>query len=107
MGPVTTTIKKINIEWDIVILTEINIKKEEVELYEISGYKNITLTKENTARGGGIMVFIKNNYKIVMKQIDIGESNALEIAINEIGSKEKKIKCQILVIYRKPSTKKN
>ena len=100
-------LKEINIDWELIILTEINIKKEEIELYDISGYANTTITRESTTRGGGIMVFTKKELNIEVKQIEFGENNVLKIIItgmNVKGKKEKDI--QIIAVYRKPSTNK-
>lgn len=45
-------------EIDILILTEINIKEEEICLYAIPGYDSYAYTRE-TCRGGGILVYHK------------------------------------------------
>jgi len=46
------------IEWDIIVLTEINIKKYETILYRIKNYESCFLTRETTKRGGGICIFV-------------------------------------------------
>ena len=73
-------------------MTEINIKKEEIERYDISGYTNTTITRESTTRGGGIMVFTKKKLNIEVKQIDFVENNVLEIIITGMNVKGKKEK---------------
>ena len=52
-------ILELKVEWDIIALTEINIKKQEVELYNMRGYVKRAVTRESTKRGGGVMVYIK------------------------------------------------
>ena len=88
-------------------MSEINIKKEEIELYTLSGYTNKTLTREETRRGGGLMLFIKNTLEVEVRKVEAGENNVLEILISEENNKEKKEKnIQIIAAYRKPTTSK-
>jgi hypothetical protein len=95
---------EINIEWEVIIITEINIKKEEIDQYNISGYENHTFTREHTNRGGGIMIFTKATLQVYCKNIDFDENNVAEINIYEQNNK--KVKIQIIAIYRRPLTKK-
>jgi len=103
----TQHLESMHIKWEIIILTEINIKKEESELYELEGYNKTTLTRENTARGGGIMVFINKSEEARTRTIEIGESNAIEIVImgkNTEKETQKENNIQIIAVYRKPSS---
>jgi len=103
----TQQLKKLKIEWEVIILSEINIKKEEIELYTLSGYTNKTLTREETRRGGGLMLFIKNTLEAEVRKVEAGENNVLEILISEENNKDKKEKnIQIIAAYRKPTTNK-
>jgi hypothetical protein len=95
----------IKVNWEIIILTEINIKKDEIDQYNINGYEKKTITRENTKRGGGIMVFIKEVFEIDYKELDFDENNVMEINIKKKNVDEKEI--QIISVYRKPDSDKN
>lgn len=47
---------------DLIILSEINIKSEENDFYEIDGF-NSEYFNRRTTKGGGIVVFIKDNIR--------------------------------------------
>jgi hypothetical protein len=95
-------ISDMNIEWEVIILTEINIKKEEVQLYKINGYVGFTITRESTKRGGGIMVFTKSKLGAECKETSCGENGVIEINIE----KNNKPFTKIFVVYRKPTSNK-
>lgn len=96
-------IEAIKVKWDIIALTEINIKKEEVDSYNIKGYIKKALTRETTKRGGGAMVYIKENQLITeCKEITLEELNGLEIKIESDNNKH----IRILIIYREPDKNK-
>lgn len=104
-------LREIKIKWEIIVFTEINIKKEEEKLYELDGYVNISVTREETTRGGGVMVFIKKEVKYNVKKIEWNENSVIEIIVDgdEEKRKKKDIKkeeIRIIGIYRKPSTNK-
>ena len=41
-------------------LTEVGIKHTETDLYRLKDYTAIWLTREETAKGGGLAIFVKN-----------------------------------------------
>jgi len=93
------TISNTDINWEIIILTEINIKEEDIEIYNLDGYKKNTLIMKSTKRGGGIMVFSRENLQVKCKEIIVDENNVLEI---EIQHSENKTSTRIIAVYRKP-----
>lgn len=98
------SLERSNIQWDIVVITEINIKKDEIENYNIKGYQTHALTREETKRGGGVMVLLNNNNKISGVEINhtkIDENNGIIINLEY-----RKHKFEIYAIYRRPDTNK-
>ena len=88
------------ITWDIICLTEINIKDSESRLYQLENYDAFCFTREETNRGGGVMLFVKisNSIDIVnVSNILIDSNNAItaDLLINEVP-------LTLLVIYRQP-----
>lgn len=97
-------INETQVKWDVIAVTEVNIKKEEVSNYKWNGYTNYDVTREHTARGGGIMIYIDEKYSINeknIKRLDIGKSDGVEIQITKNNQDFK-----LIAIYRKPDTNK-
>lgn len=86
-------LKLINIEFDIMILTECWIKNSYTPK-NIEGYYCIN-TSYNTKQNDGIVVYIKNNLKTTTKEIKINDANCLHIQATSVFD--------ILAIYRSPS----
>lgn len=86
---------------ELICLTEINIKEEEVFNYEINGYCSYYLTRPER-RGGGIMIYVHENmvFEILKK------SNLYcELIHGQIVTKRKKI--DIIITYRPPQLNKS
>ena len=62
-------------------------------------------TREETNRGGGIMIFTKGELNVSCNDVELGESNGIEIKIMDNEKKTPYIR--IITLYRKPSTNKN
>jgi hypothetical protein len=97
-------ILNLDIEWEIILLTEINIKKEEVEQYNIQGYEKFAITREKTTRGGGLIAFTKKKFDVQFKVIDQEENSILEIKLSDKINNIQDM--QIILIYRQPTSNK-
>lgn len=53
----------------IIILTEINIKQEEIDLYPLPGYENKFAYTRESQRGGGIIIFAKSSIQIEFEKL--------------------------------------
>ena len=89
-----------NIDWDIIALTEVNLKENELAAYEMLNYEQISVCRKET-RGGGVIIYIKKNKfnNIVHESIKIDKNDALDVTFkfgNDIFN--------IVVLYRKPAS---
>lgn len=82
---------------DIIIITESWLKDEDVKFYNISGYQTVANCRINV-RGGGIIMFIKNDISFNILKNDNHEKSHL-ILINIY-----KLNLKICGFYRSPST---
>lgn len=79
---------------DVIVLTEINCKKEQMFLFELNGYKMNYVCREN-GKGGGILVYTKNYLNIeICNNLKFKNAENLEFEINE--------KIVFNAIYRPP-----
>ena len=92
------------VKWDVIVITEINIKKEEIVLYELDGYTQVCTTREQTKRGGGIIIFIKNMYEVEHVNHSCLENDIIELRLE---LKKNSIKTRIFAVYKRPVTSKN
>lgn len=82
----------INVKLSMLVLTEIAIKEEQKDLFNINGYIFLAKTRESR-KGGGIGIYLKNNTKIdkiyntnnasfesCCVEVQVEESTAIEIA---------------------------
>jgi len=95
------TLQDAKISWDIIILTEINIKETETSLYSLDSYNSFFLTREDTVRGGGICTFVRNNLLCDFSKFKCDLNDGLKINLNVNDSE-----FIVLGIYRQPSTNK-
>jgi len=95
------TLERSKISWDLIFLVEINIRENETDLYKIDGYTAYWKTREETKRGGGLVVFIKNKYvnDIQYEWIKIEGNDTIELVM-EIN-RQKRV---IIGAYRQPKT---
>jgi hypothetical protein len=94
-------IENSNINWDIICLTEIGIKEEETNNYQLCGYKSVWCTRETTSRGGGILLLIKQatrkiKFETKNVKIDLNDAIVADLNIDEI-------QLSVIIIYRQPS----
>lgn len=87
---------------NVIVLTEVNIKSEEVPFYRIPGYVVFPNTRE-TKRGGGILVFVRDDLQFTTRTPQI-PLKATEITHGVLKTKIKNV--HILSIYRPPNTNK-
>lgn len=85
----------------LIILTEINIKQEEVSIYTIDGYDMHWNTRE-TSKGGGILIYTKK--EINFSSINI-TGNSGEYIHGQIGMENQR-DIHIITAYRPPKTNK-
>ena len=95
------TIANSKVKWDIIVLSEINIKKYEHIMYTLPEYNSFVITRESTKRGGGICMFVRDKITAVYKKIKIDTNDGIwaTICINEI-------EWNIFALYRQPCTNK-
>jgi hypothetical protein len=85
---------------DIIILSEINIKKEELFLYNLEGYNIYTRTREDR-RGGGLLIYTKPELLTEKLNTRGHTSEILHIMTRNFRNP-----LHILAIYRPPSASK-
>lgn len=85
---------------DIIILSEVNIKNEEMSFYQIPGYNAVIRTRE-TMRGGGILIYVKEC--LLFNTFDVN-TDALESIHGQL--KTAKYVVHIIAIYRPPNKNK-
>lgn len=88
---------------DVICLTEINIRGNELYNYEIKGFNHYYYTREER-RGGGILIYIKNilQFEIIPNEPKL---SYCELLHGEL--KTQKNSLHLLVIYKPPHTKKD
>lgn len=83
---------------NIIVLTEVNIKKEEVSLYMIPGYLVFPYTRE-MRRGGGILVYVRDDLQYTT-EIPRLQYKSAEIIHGKLRNGKNNM--HILAIYRPP-----
>lgn len=86
---------------DLIILTEVNIKKEEIPLYRIGDYDTYWNTRE-TRKGGGILIYAKKELNFSASNINGTASEVIHGKINTSQQKD----IHIISVYRPPKTNK-
>lgn len=87
---------------DVLCLTEINIRQDQVAMYTIDGFNMFSQTREKK-RGGGILVYVKNNVQYSPLQ----NYNASTFELIHGHLVKNVYKAYLLVIYRPPHTNKS
>jgi hypothetical protein len=82
---------------DILILSEVNCKVNDVDKFQISGYKIFSKTREES-RGGGLIVYVRSSFKCQQVTCDFVFSESLALKINN--------ELTVVAVYRKPSLSK-
>lgn len=95
-----TLLKTCEEKIDLIILSEVNIKREELALYAISGY-NIHANLRETKKGGGIIIYAKENLNFDVDIIDTSAAETLRVKLKA----EKKF-LHVIATYRPPGTNK-
>jgi hypothetical protein len=87
---------------DIIALTEVNIREQELPLYKLENYDTHVMTRE-TSRGGGILVYVRKKFNFAATII---KSNYSEILHGDLLEDGKKL-AHLFVVYRPPKTNKH
>lgn len=93
-------INKISYKLDIIALTEINIKEDEVPCYQIPNYTSYSITRKKQ-KGGGICVYIRTS--LIFEKSSEESFLSYELLSGFIHTKTDNI--HIYIIYRPPKTK--
>ena len=96
-----TCLMRSNVEWDLIFLSEIGIKKEETSHYSLKNFTAIWITRDTTRLGGGIVVFINNKYKL---HYDYKASKIEENDVIELKLLLKETTLNFIFPYRQPKT---
>ncbi|KAI5633617.1 rab-GTPase-TBC domain-containing protein [Phthorimaea operculella] len=83
------------------MLTEVNIKHEELSSYSIEGYDMYTNTRESS-KGGGVIIYAKSTLNFTATP---WQGHACEIIKGTLKTSNKEI--HIIAVYRPPKTNKN
>lgn len=85
---------------NVLVLSEVNIKAEEVSMYQIEGYNLFAKTREKT-RGGGLLIYIKEDLTFIEKPSQLSSAEVLH------GTLSMNNEClNIIAVYRPPKTNK-
>lgn len=88
-------------ELDVIILVETNIKDEENGFYQLDGFQRETLNRSSKKRGGGIIMFIRNN--INHQRVP---SSTISFESIKIQFTEENKTTNMIAIYRPPGFSK-
>ena len=81
---------------DVIILSEVNCKEQDVNKFQIDGFKIFSLTREG--RGGGLIIYVRSLFKCKQIKTNFNFSESLALKINN--------EFTVVAIYRKPSLSK-
>lgn len=85
---------------DVIILSEINIKRDELSFYAINGYNLYANTRENK-RGGGVLMYIKENINC---EVETADTTASEVLHGKLQINGKLL--HLIAVYRPPNSNK-
>uniref|UniRef100_A0A8D8ZAB3 Endonuclease/exonuclease/phosphatase domain-containing protein n=1 Tax=Cacopsylla melanoneura TaxID=428564 RepID=A0A8D8ZAB3_9HEMI len=88
---------------DVIVFTEINVKKDEADCYQLRNYKQISKCRVNR-NGGGIMLFYRDKYQIEDYDYNLDEAENIFI---KLKNRKNNIIWHILAIYRSPKLIQN
>ncbi|KAG7299269.1 hypothetical protein JYU34_017830 [Plutella xylostella] len=86
---------------DLIILTEINIKKEELPMYRMDDFDMYSNTRE-IKRGGGILIYAKKELNFSAFSHNGAASEIIQGQLNTMDQKD----IHIVAVYRPPKTNK-
>lgn len=86
---------------DVIVLTEVNIDAQRQFSFSLNGYSRAVLCRENR-KGGGIFVFVKENWLLGSTELNFEYAEALLISISK-----KNVTYTICAIYRPPNMNVN
>ena len=95
------TLKKSEINWDMIFLSEIGIKNNETNLYKIKNFTPIWLTREKTKMGGGLAIFVNNRH---VSNINHSFENFDENDVINVKLELNKENLFFIFAYRQPKT---
>ena len=93
-----------NINFDIVVLSETFLNNHNKDNYPIPGYYGTHLIR-NDKRGGGVSIYIRNEFCNKVKIITSIQNDIIEALAIQINTKQ--IKQHIVGIYRPPNSSRN
>src|ERR1044072_2313284 len=93
-----------NINFDIVVLSETFLNNHNKDNYPIPGYYGTHLIR-NDKRGGGVSIYIRNEFCNKVKIITSIQNDIIEALAIQINTKQ--IKQNIVGIYRPPNSSRN
>lgn len=82
----------------IIIITETWVRKQEEKYYNFKNFKSVYATREKT--GGGVGIFIKNNYNFEILEKIESDFSYISITLNIFN-------LIICAVYKSPSIKNN
>lgn len=85
---------------DVIVLSEVNIKEDEVSCYNVNGYSTYSKTREST-RGGGLLIYVKSQVNFTMEDVNY---LGMEVLHGIICLDQRKI--NLLSVYRPPQKNK-
>lgn len=85
---------RLDINFDLIILTEFWLKGKTPQAYNIDGYTAHSTTKHRF-QNDGLIIYCKNNLNISVHEPDIAGANSLLIKVEQ--------DCVIIALYRSPS----
>ena len=96
-----TAIQVMGVKWDLILLSEVGIKKEETDLYKLENYDIKWITRENTKIGGGLAILLHEDIcaSCIVHFFKIEENDAASIEI-----KCNLAKYKVIYVYRQPNT---
>lgn len=66
--------------YDVIVFTEINLKWECVDFYNWDGFNKYTYCRRDR-RGGGVMMFVKNNLNSVQAELNLSEAETIYVKL--------------------------
>lgn len=85
---------------DLLILSEVNVKQEELSFYSIPGYNMHSNTREES-RGGGVLMYAKDTLNFAAEE---GDNTASEMLHGRLQTENEII--HVISVYRPPTMNK-
>lgn len=86
---------------DVLVVTENGFNNSNIELCKLNNYQLANYFCRNTCKGGGIAIFVKNDY--LFTELHISQATELDFEATGIKIQSKTLNFSIIGIYRSPS----